>query len=106
MTRVQQHEAAIASVRAVVATVPGAAAFVEFLPQQPQGGPMSAPAYRDPAKLCGSCRFFKPWGSNDRVGTCQNATARKDGYSVGRRDGCSDHAPGVWPVPASQGAAE
>jgi hypothetical protein len=97
---------ALAALRAVVATVPGASAFVEF-PDQPQGGPVSQPAAdRDPAKLCGSCRFFKPWPSNDRVGTCQNATARKDGYSVGRRDGCSDHARGVWAShEAKQGAA-
>ena len=66
---------------------------------------MSPPAYRDPAKLCGHCRFFKPWESNDRVGTCQNASARKDGYAVGRRDGCVDFALGAHAVQPERKAA-
>lgn len=86
---------ALAALRAVVATVPGAAVFVKF-PEPAKGGPVSQPADRNPAKLCGSCRHFKRWPSNQRVGTCENAAARLDGYCVGHRDGCNDHAVGTY----------
>lgn len=93
--------AALASLHAVVASVPGAAAFVEF-PEPAKGGPVSQPAnHRDPAKLCGSCRHFKPWPKNGNdgpnCGTCQNEAARLHGYCVGRRDGCPDFALGTYP---------
>jgi hypothetical protein len=96
--------AALVSLRAVIASIPGAAAFVDF-PEPAQGGPVSQPVYRDPAKLCGQCRHFKPWPSNVRVGTCENAAARLDGYCVGHRDGCADFALGTHPAPAHEQVA-